>query len=915
MAEAAPQLPPETVRVYDDAGQALDLAPAEAEAALRRGEVGFRADQEVVLRGEDGRLRTLSGDQAAQALGSYQNRLGSAGGLAEQEQQDRYGGFVQGARAASAGALRALTFGASDVALSELDPSLREDLAGLQRYRPGLTMAGEGAVLLGSAFVTGGSSLAARGATALPRAIMAGGQVVERGAARALVGLGAAEGGLVARAVPLALGQAVEMGAYSAGQEVSRAALANESLTGEKLFTAFGHGALLGAAGGVVLGGAGYVGSRAAGAVAERGMELGERALSTVRGAGERALSLGTQAVEKGTGLAEQGLQMLTKGKELAPGIEGKARQLAEELAPGGLKSFGEQKTIQSTGATQRQIGELRAMGAATEQRVVKQIDELPTLIGKERGAILSHAEQARAAEMAVERTGAEIGDSLKALDAAGTTIKPNVRAIVDEARGGIVAELMASPFTRKQGQELNALVKDIADSMPAPSFEELHRQRRLLDRRIRFEAQNPTVGQEALRDLRNIIEREIERSAEAASKEIGADFAQTYKAAKERYGAAKWVAEATETGATRNAANASVGLREVVSSVSGANIGSTVGGAIAGPVGAVVGGVVGGVANAYVANLSKRYGDQVVAAAIRRYGAGATPAQIASGVMDEVLGKAVANYLKQGARKAADKARAGLRTVAETAEEARRGSGPVADKVTGLRRDVGNVFEQAGSTARRGSTVGLALADEYRRTRDSIAAASTASDHTARINAELPPGTSPQAAEAANATAQRAIGYLQRQLPPEPARGRTLTPQAATRLSTPPPEEMERFLAKARAVADPMSLIEDVANGRVSRDAVEAVREVYPEYFADLQAKVMANLSTRTEELSYEQEADLSRLLGIPAHPTFDPAFMARQQAVFVQVTTSAKGPPPPQGNGRPIAPLYDPDHKEYPS
>lgn len=912
MAEAAPQQAPETVRVYDDAGQALDLAPAEAEAALRRGDVGFRADQEVVLRGEDGRMRTLTGEEAAQALGSYQNRLGTSGGLAEQEQQDRYGGALQGARAAAAGWFRAGTGGASDEFFSAVDPTLREDLAGLQRYRPGATMAGEGAMLLGSALVTGGSSLAARGATALPRAIMAGGQFVERGVARALLAAGATEGGLVARAVPLALGQAVEMGAYSAGQEISRAALANENLSGERLYSAFGHGALLGAAGGGLIGAAGYAGNRAINAAVERGAALKERAIGAVEGLGTRAAEFGSKVAEGGNTLIDKGLQTLTKGKELAPTLEGKVRQVAEELAPGGLKSFGEQKLVQSTGASTKQIGELRAMGAPVEARVVKQLDELPTLLGKEKGAILSHPEMAQAAEKAVEQTGAKIGDSLKALDAAGTTIKPDLKAIVSEANETIIKDLLASPFTKNQGKQLEALVKDI-EAMPAPSFEELHRQRRLLDRRIRFEAQNPTVGQEALRDLRNIIEREIERSAEAASKEIGAEFAQTYKAAKEQYGAAKWIAEATETGAKREMANASVGLREIVSSVSGANVGSAVGGALLGPVGSVVGGAVGGVANAYLANLSKRYGDQAVAAVIRRLGAGATVADVATGVMDEVMGKAVSSYLKNGAKKALDAGRAGLRNVAETAEELRKSS--AAQKALNVREGASNAFETASGATRRGTPAALSVADEYRQTRDAIAAAATATDRTARINAELPPGTSPKTAEAANATAQRAVAYLQAQMPTEIARGRTLTPAAASRLSLPPADEMARFLVKARAVSDPMTLIEDVANGHVSRDAVDAVQAVYPEFFANLQERVQMELSMRPTELTYEQEADLSRLLGVVGHPSFDPGFIARQQAVFVQATTSTKGAPPPQGNGRPIAPLYDPDHKEYPS
>lgn len=890
MADAPPPPVPETVRVYDDAGQALDLPQAEAEAALRRGEVGFKADQEVVLRDGDGKLRALSGAEAAQALQSYQISLGTAGGLQEQQLQEEYGGVVQGIRAGAAGAARAATFGGSDVLLSEL--GMREDLANLQRYRPGASMAGEGAVLLGSALATGGGSLAARGVTALPRALMRGGQVAERIGARALVGAGAEAGGVVARAGSLALGQAVEMGAFSAGQEVSRAALANEDLSGERLYAAFGHGALLGAGFGAGFGAAGAVASRAATATKEAALRAGDRVLEV----GERAI----------TGARELGERALGKGGELAPVVGDKAKALAERLAPGGVDKFYAQKMLQSTGANQPLVGKLRAMGESAEARAIKQIEELPTYLGKERGAIISHAEAAEAAQKSVEKWGSQIGDSLSALDAAGTAIKPNVEAIVMEARTGLVADLLSSPFTRRQGQELNALVKDIADSLPAPSFSELHKQRRLLDQRIRFEAKTPTIGQEALRDLRNIIEREIERSAEAASKEIGADFAATYKAAKEQYGVAKWTEEATELGAKRGIANQSIGLREIVGSVGGSSVGAAVGGAVAGPLGAAVGGTVGGVASAYLNNLSKRYGDQVVTAVIRRLGAGATPAEVAVSVMDEVVGKSVATYLRKGAGKAAETARAGLRNVAEAAEDAR---GQIASARKANRAPSTSM---ASALSRRTAEGAGLVAEEYRRTRDAVAAAAAASDRTARLHAELPPGTSPRAAAVASATAARAIAYLQRVAPQAPAQGRTLTPAAAGRLALPSPLEQERYLRQARAVADPMSLLEDLARGDVSPDVVEAIQDVYPEWFSSVQLRVQAELSTRTDELDYEQEAAISRLFGIVGHPSFDPKFMARQQVVF-RTAAPPQQPPPPRAPA-PVAHLYDLDHKEYP-
>ena len=117
----------------------------------------------------------------------------------------------------------------------------------------------------------------------------------------------------------------------------------------------------------------------------------------------------------------------------------------------------------------------------------------------------------------------------------------------------------------------------------------------------------------------------------------------------------------------------------------------------------------------------------------------------------------------------------------------------------------------------------------------------------------------------------------------------------------------MARFLVKACAVSDPMTLIEDGRMGTSLRDAVDAVQAVYPEFFANLQERGADGASMRPTELTHEQEGRSSRLLGVVGHPSFDPGFIARQQAVFVQATTSTKGRPAARATAAHRS-LYDP-------
>ena len=141
MAEAAPQQAPETVRLRRRAGS--DLAPAEAEAALRQ-VTGF-ALTGGRARGEDGRAAPHRSEEAAQALGSYQNRLtgplAARGAGAAGSRWRR----AAGARAAAAGWFRAGTGGASDEFFSRpLTRRFAKTLPGSSATAPGATMAGEG---------------------------------------------------------------------------------------------------------------------------------------------------------------------------------------------------------------------------------------------------------------------------------------------------------------------------------------------------------------------------------------------------------------------------------------------------------------------------------------------------------------------------------------------------------------------------------------------------------------------------------------------------------------------------------------------------------------------------------------------------------------------------------------------------
>ena len=107
---------------------------------------------------------------------------------------------------------------------------------------------------------------------------------------------------------------------------------------------------------------------------------------------------------------------------------------------------------------------------------------------------------------------------------------------------------------------------------------------------------------------------------------------------------------------------------------------------------------------------------------------------------------------------------------------------------------------------------------------------------------------------------------------------------------------EARRFLAYVRGVEDPMGVLAEVQSGNISPEAIEAVRTVYPETFAEMQQVVMEQLSGLEKPPPYESRLELFRLFGIAADPSLSPEFLASMQSL-------SPGPVPGQNPQKPKA------------
>lgn len=97
--------------------------------------------------------------------------------------------------------------------------------------------------------------------------------------------------------------------------------------------------------------------------------------------------------------------------------------------------------------------------------------------------------------------------------------------------------------------------------------------------------------------------------------------------------------------------------------------------------------------------------------------------------------------------------------------------------------------------------------------------------------------------------------------------------------LSSVPVGDREVYMRKARAVMNPLTILEDLADGTLTRDAVEAVKEVYPALYLNMQSEAMQVLSEREAPLPAKQAMLFDSMMGGQGmvYNMATPAYMAR--------------------------------------
>ena len=130
------------------------------------------------------------------------------------------------------------------------------------------------------------------------------------------------------------------------------------------------------------------------------------------------------------------------------------------------------------------------------------------------------------------------------------------------------------------------------------------------------------------------------------------------------------------------------------------------------------------------------------------------------------------------------------------------------------------------------------------------------------------------------------ALGFLESKLPVEVSVNPLLKKEP--KLSD---QQIYKFKRYVNAVQNPLSILEDLKQGALSSESVEAIKFVYPNLYYRIVQSVMEKIEEKPEDVSYEQRLILGTLLDAPTDLALQPAALAKYQSYYKEAQESQAG------------------------
>lgn len=869
-------------------GQPEDVPDEQVTRAVASG--GFGLPQgAIAVRDAKGQAFELDADEAVKAFSAGDFRYETAGEKLARESSD------SPVTAFAAGAARGASFGLSDLALTELGGVSPKKLSAVKEGNVGASVTGEVAGAVLPALLPGGQATVAGAAGKL-------GLAAEKLAGSAL-GKGVA-GRIGAKAV----GGATEGFLFGMGNAVSESALDDTELTAEKLISGGGVGALLGGLGAGAIEGVGAGLKAVTGKVLGRGAKAAEGVASeAAEVATAGAVGEGAPTVETRRGLADV-LREATADPVIAAGKGKSAMEGAAKEHVGTLKKVFEALdldfpspegfVLRDLDLKSRELKKLGRKDLAEEAPRMLLDDaryaEAKTLQDKTSLIRTKQEEAGRSLSEASKRFD-EVAKYEDLVDA--SALAERVRTeLIDPLKNGTTLD---KPIARRLEAEAKQLAK-----RGRITFEEAENLKRAYDGHLRWDSETKGVAQEKFRQLRGMLNGEIEASGKEMFSRVGEDTFATWKAAKKAYGAMAELGNAAESRLAAHQGNRVFSLTDNLAGL---------GGLVAGGLNPV--GLAASAAGALVNKWGRERLPHILALATDKLKDGGGAAAVRKLMEETPILSTVANAFKKSVDAAVAKSPESFGSYAGIlANAAARGAADLFSTHATLASEDGEYGEMM---ARNGFPLetgldaegALTRASGLSRVQQTIAAHDKRMDEVVdgflrghRAGAGTPArdareskasfekraaelaqlATSPQAlaerfalspqmqaaapgvSAALAATAARAVSFLHEVAPKSP---HAPNMKALAVPWQPSDAELSAWEKRVRAVERPATVLEDLQRGTATKEAVEALKAVYPKLHEDLRQRVlerMANLETR---LPFQQRRALTAVFG----PEFD--------------------------------------------
>ena len=139
-----------------------------------------------------------------------------------------------------------------------------------------------------------------------------------------------------------------------------------------------------------------------------------------------------------------------------------------------------------------------------------------------------------------------------------------------------------------------------------------------------------------------------------------------------------------------------------------------------------------------------------------------------------------------------------------------------------------------------------------------------------------------PETAAAIEATTVKASEFLSSKMP-KPGPGRDVL-FGKNKPFMPSELELAKFERYLQVIDDPLSIIDDLESGTMTREHVEALNAVYPELYQKLRNTAMEKIVEEPESVDYTQRIQLGILLDLPSDESLIPQNVAKLQQNFAE-------------------------------